>query len=158
MQPCVEGVRCLDLFCGSGALGLEAVSRGAASVTLVDRNPVVVSCLREQCGLLDAQGVEIIAHDVLRWLRGAGEPYGIVFLDPPYGGDRVAACCALLESNGWLADGAWIYLEAEASAGVPSVPSSWEILRSKRAGEVGYHLAQRNNNGEGLAASGPLAG
>jgi 16S rRNA (guanine966-N2)-methyltransferase len=71
------------------------------------------------------------------------EPFDIVFLDPPFSDQTLPQLCALLESRGWLAPGAFIYLEAPAASGEPVLPEGWTLYRSKRAGEVGYHLARR---------------
>jgi 16S rRNA (guanine966-N2)-methyltransferase len=84
--------------------------------------------------------------EALDWLGGpgrAGSPFDIVFLDPPYGGSLLPATIAALESSGCLAPDAWVYLEDAADRGAPAVPPYWQLLRSKRAGDVGYHLARR---------------
>jgi len=142
LQPVIHGARCLDLYAGSGALGIEAASRGAAAVVLVDRDPQVVRVLREQLQLLDAGQVQVLQADVGSWLSGTPEPFDIVFLDPPFRAGLLPAAIGQLEAGGWLAPEAWIYLEAEQGL-VPDLPDNWELYRSKRAGQVGYHLARR---------------
>lgn len=141
LRPYLPGARCLDLFAGSGALGLEALSQGAGTVVMVDSHPEVVTALRRSAEMLGAAGVQVVHADVLRFLDGPGAPYDIVFLDPPYGEGLLAPCCAKLQAGGWLAPGAQVYLEAERGLGTPQVPAGWEVVRSKRAGQVGYHLA-----------------
>ena len=74
---------------------------------------------------------------------GVPEPFDIVFLDPPYADRALANACRLLDERGWLRPGGLAYLEDPASAGAPALPEGWTLLRSKRAGEVGYHLARR---------------
>lgn len=143
LSPVIRDARCLDLYAGSGALGIEAASRGAASVVMVDSHPQVVASLREQLQLLGASQVEVVQSTVEGWLSSArAEPYDIVFLDPPFRKGLLPACIDALESAGWLATDAWVYIEAESSL-EPALPDNWELTRSKRAGQVGYHLARR---------------
>ena len=139
----VHGARCLDLFAGSGALGLEAASRGAAAVMLVDADPLVVRTLREQASMLVARQVRIVQAACERYLRGPCEPFDVVFLDPPYRQGVLPGCMELLERRGWLAPGAWIYLEAERGLEL-TLPANWEPYRSKTTGQVGYHLVRRS--------------
>jgi len=141
LSPVIRGARCLDLYAGSGALGIEAASRGASSVVLVDSDPQVVTRLREQLALLDASGVEVVQSSVEGWLSGAAEPFDIVFLDPPFRKNMLPACIRALESGGWLAADARVYIEAESNLEL-ELPERWELTRSKRAGQVGYHLAR----------------
>ena len=142
LAPVVNGSHCLDLYAGSGALGLEAASRGADRVVMVDHSAEVVQVLHEQVDILHAEGIQIIQADVQTWLRGASQAFDIVFLDPPFHHDLVPGALALLESNGWLAPDACIYIEAERSL-QPELPEGWTLYRSKQAGQVGYHLARR---------------
>jgi 16S rRNA (guanine966-N2)-methyltransferase len=139
----LEGLSCLDLYAGSGALGLEAASRGAARVVQVERSPEVCAVLKQNCALLDANQVEVIRLDVSRFLLGPATAFDIVFLDPPFHQGLIAPCCALLEKNGWLAPDARIYLEAEAQFTLEGLPGNWRVIRSKKAGGVGYHLCER---------------
>ncbi len=141
LSPCIQGARCLDLFAGSGALGIEAASRGAARVVLVDNNTAVVTQLREQLALLRTSRVEVVQANVESWLAGKAEPFDIVFLDPPFREGLLPGCMAALDAGGWLAVNAYIYLEAERHYELV-LPADWELLRSKHAGQVDYHLAQ----------------
>jgi 16S rRNA (guanine966-N2)-methyltransferase len=141
----LAGARCLDLFAGSGALGVEALSRGAAQVTFVENDlgavQALVGALR-QLGATDRGRVE--SGDAFGFLRsGPAEGYDIVFLDPPYAQRWLPRACEALDQGGWLAEQAWVYLEDAASHGAPELPANWSLHRSKRAGEVGYHLARR---------------
>ena len=142
LQPVLPGARCLDLFCGSGALGLEALSREAAQVVFVDRERRVIEQIRAHFALLGAAGGETVQADVLAYLRGPARPFDIVFLDPPFRQGLLGPCCEALAAGDWLAPGAHIYLEAEAQLGEPALPEGWALQRSKRAGDVGYHLAR----------------
>ncbi|WP_045227004.1 16S rRNA (guanine(966)-N(2))-methyltransferase RsmD [Methyloterricola oryzae] len=139
----LEGYRCLDLFAGSGALGLEAASRGAPRVVAVERSGEACSALKQNCALLDANHVEVVQQDVARYLMGTPEAFDVAFLDPPFHQDLVAPTCRLLEERGWLAPGARIYIESERHWVPEGLPESWELLKTKTAGEVGYHLFRR---------------
>ena len=141
LQPVIAGARCLDLFSGSGALGLEALSRGADEVLFIERNPQAVKALRENLALLEAANAEVHQGDALVWLRGTPRPFDVVFLDPPFRQDLLAPALKLLAEGGWLADHARIYIELESEQGEPELPEGWELLRSKQAGQVAYHLA-----------------
>lgn len=146
LAPVIAGSRCLDLFAGSGALGLEAASRGAARVTLVEKAAAAARQLRDNTALLQAgDRLEVVQADALRLLeRPPAVPYDVVFLDPPFGQGWLQHCLPGLAQPGWLAAGAHIYMEAEQSlTGVALealLPDGWEIVRGKRTGEVGYHL------------------
>jgi 16S rRNA (guanine966-N2)-methyltransferase len=143
LGPLLQGARCLDLFAGSGALGIEAASRGAAEVVMVDHDPVVVRTLRAQLQQLAFPAAQVVQQDVNSWLATAAEPFDVVFLDPPFRENRLPDCIRLLEDNGWLAAGTRVYLEAERSY-TPVLPESWDLYRSKGAGQVGYHLARHD--------------
>jgi 16S rRNA (guanine966-N2)-methyltransferase len=143
LQPLIHGARCLDLFAGSGALGLEALSRGAGEVIFVETNPRAIGALRENLALLEAENGRVQPGDALLFLRGPARPFDVVFLDPPFHRDLLTPALKLLDEGGWLAAGAHIYIELEAEGGEPGLPAGWELLRSKRAGQVAYHLATK---------------
>lgn len=143
LAPLISGARCLDLFAGSGALGFEALSRGAAQVVLVDNQPEVIKQLKANLALLQAESAEVIRAKAMAYLNGPALPFDVVFLDPPYQTDWLPSCIERLEQGGWLTAHAWIYLEAPAKAGLPTLPKNWRVVRSKTAGEVGYHLVER---------------
>ena len=143
LGPRVSGARCLDLFAGSGALGLESLSRGAAHVTFVERDGAAVRELRARLSEWGAHGAEVEHGEALRFLGGASRVFDIVFLDPPFDSEFLTLAAERLESGGWLAAGALIYVECAARNGLPPLPPSWTTLKSKQAGEVGYHLLTR---------------
>jgi len=143
LAPVLPGARCLDLFAGSGALGIEALSRDAAEVVLVERQPQAVRALRENLARLNAANARVEMADALAWLRQPATPFEIVLLDPPFGQGLLKPVCALLEQHGWLADAAWIYLEAETELERWPLPTHWTIHREKIAGAVAYRLARR---------------
>ena len=142
LAPVIGGARCLDLFAGSGALGLEALSRGAQKVTFVDRDPRIAAYLRETLARLDSTSGTVMVADAQRFVQGIGGPFEVVFLDPPFGEGLLSPLCVQLESTGWLAAGAFIYIESEAEAGDPVLPPGWTLHRRGRAGKVGYYLAR----------------
>lgn len=142
LAPYLPGARCLDLFAGTGALCLEALSRGAGPVVMVERSPVVAEGLRRNLAALGAHNAEVICADALNFLAGASRPFDIVFLDPPFKSDLIARCAALLEPHGWVHEGTLVYIEAPRQLDPLPIPGYWALTRSKRAGEVGYHLAR----------------
>jgi 16S rRNA (guanine966-N2)-methyltransferase len=133
----LDGCVCLDLYAGSGALGFEAASRGAARVVMVETDRAALGALRRSRERLGASDVEIVAGDALEYLVRAGERFDLVFLDPPF---RQNALPALLDSlPPRLQPGARVYLEA-ADAVEPAAP--WRELKRARAGQVSYQLLQ----------------
>jgi len=143
LQHDLAGSRCLDLFAGSGALGFEALSRGARELVFVEQAVAAASALQEQLTRLGAAAKARVAEmGAARFLRSAPQAFDIVFLDPPFGQNALAEYVPLLDAGEWLRPGALVYLENEKSAGVPLLPARWELLKSKSAGEVGYHLAR----------------
>jgi 16S rRNA (guanine966-N2)-methyltransferase len=149
LQHAVAGARCLDLFAGSGALGLEALSRGAKELVFVEQAVAAARALQEQLIRFGGAGKgQVVEMGAARYLRSAPQPFDIVFLDPPFGQDALAEYVPLLNAGGWLNAGALVYLENEKTAGVPLLPAHWELLKSKSAGEVGYHLARVNARAE----------
>lgn len=149
LQNIVPGARCLDLFAGSGALGLEALSRGAAHVSFVDQDVRVIQQLQANFALLDAHNAEAVWSEAFEYLgsRTGGEPFDIVFLDPPYRDHLLGEACARLEDAGVLAPAAWIYLESDCRESPPALPAGWHYLHNKTAGQVGYHLAKKDQSG-----------
>lgn len=141
LQPVITGARCLDLFSGSGALGLEALSRGAGEVVFIERNPKAVKALKDNLALLHASGATVHQADALAWLRGNVNPFDVIFLDPPFRQNLLAPALKLLAECGWAADGACVYIELESEHGEPELPQGWDLHRSKKAGQVSYYLA-----------------
>ena len=138
----VEGVACLDLFAGSGALGLEALSRGARRVLFVDQERVAVAAIREHLLTLAATQGEVVQAEALSWLGGAPQPFDLVFLDPPFDSDLAAEALARLEQGAWLKPQAFVYQEY-ATESAPALSPSWQVWRESRAGRVGFRLLQR---------------
>jgi 16S rRNA (guanine966-N2)-methyltransferase len=144
LQGVIPGSRCLDLYAGSGALGLEALSRGAGEVEFVDLEPAAVRHLADTLRGLGCDRGRVVRADAGRYLQQPAVPFDVIFLDPPFAEPVLPEICQRIEAGGWLKPGGYAYLESPAAAGQPELPSGWALLRSKRAGEVGYHLARRD--------------
>ncbi|MEM6161219.1 16S rRNA (guanine(966)-N(2))-methyltransferase [Erwinia sp. P6884] len=144
LAPDIQGARCLDCFAGSGALGLEALSRHAASVTLIELERPVAQLLEKNLATLGATAGRVLNTNTLQWLAQQGEPHDLVFIDPPFRKGLLEQTLTLLENNGWLAADALIYVESEVENGLPTVPVSWHLHREKIAGQVASRLYIRH--------------
>ena len=137
----MDGARVLDLFAGSGALGLEALSRGAAEVTFIERDRRAAAAISRILDEWREGAGTVICADALTWLRTPGSaPFDVVFLDPPYDTPLLEDAAAALAAGGRLAPDARVYAERRARDSMPKLPAGWRELRAGRAGEVGYHL------------------
>ncbi len=146
LQFSVVGMRCLDLFAGSGALGFEALSRGAAAVTALETDTAAASALRANAGLLGTDKMQVIQQDAVRWLsQPATQQFDLVLLDPPFAANLHEHCCGLLQQHGWLAPAARIYMEAGQSLASFKLPAGWLLDRHKQAGDVHYGLVLVRN-------------
>jgi 16S rRNA (guanine966-N2)-methyltransferase len=148
LQAYVPGARCLDLFAGSGALGFEAASRGAAEVVMIEQQAAACKMLAENIKTLQASNISLHQQDALSWLKTNQQPFDLVFLDPPYDADLLAESCRVLEDSQSLSAGAAIYLELSSQDALPALPQNWQIIRGKKAGQVSYHLAIRQTQGK----------
>ena len=138
----IVGSRCLDLFAGSGALGFEAASRGAASVTLVERNPRAARSLSENAELLELTWVEIVCADARDFLLQPREPWDIVFLDPPFAGNALATSLRQLVDGGRLQPGALVYTEQPRRDDPPNSREGWKCLKQGLYGDVRFSLSR----------------
>lgn len=141
LQPAIDGAVCLDLFAGSGALGFEALSRGAAHATLVDADAQVCAQIRREAKRFGARGIEVVHDSAERFIAntGAARAYDIVFLDPPFASDLLAETCRLLDGCGGLIHPRTL-IYAEAAAGSFTPPRHWRCVRRSRAHDVEYFL------------------
>jgi len=138
----IHGARCLDLCAGTGALGLEALSRGAGELVFVERSTVAFRTLQSNIALLGAANAEVLNVDARHYLGGSGaKPFDIVFLDPPFTADLYDELCRLLVRQGWLAIDARIYVEMDKDRPDLRLPDGWQVLKNKTAGNVRYMLA-----------------
>lgn len=144
LAPYVSGANCLDLFAGSGILGLEALSRGAQHCTAIELNPQAAKQLQNNKQLLQASKLEIIEGNAMRFI---GEPasakFDLVFLDPPFADNRIEQVCRQLEDHHWLACNAWIYCEQPADRAHFATPENWRLHRNKSTGGVNCQLFSR---------------
>ncbi len=135
----LTGSRVLDAFAGSGALGFEAASRGAAEVVLLERDPARAAGLRASAQRLGADAVRVVAADALAWMaRAAPASFDLVLLDPPF--DAGLHDAALAAAAPLLRAGGFAYVEAPRPL---APPSGWALHRAGRAGAVHFHLLQR---------------
>lgn len=151
LSPCIEGARCLDLFAGSGALGLEALSRGARSVVFVEKSAAAFDSLRNSVRALDARDAVLVRGDAAKYLASGTLPkFDVVFLDPPFADNRLRELCRLLQASACLGKNAKIYIEQDRGADAMPLPDGWTIKHEKTAGNVRYSLvsATESEGGE----------
>jgi 16S rRNA (guanine966-N2)-methyltransferase len=146
LAPHLPGARCLDLFAGSGALGLEALSRGAEQVVLVDSDAQVTAQLRQHCTTLQADNAQVYRADALQWLNNPAqaETFDVVFLDPPFQAGLTETAALALNDSGRLKDTALVYLETARNQSFQA-PANWALLKQKQAGQVNYALYQNRS-------------
>lgn len=138
LAPHITGARCLDLFAGTGALGIEALSRGAAEVVLVERDPALASAIVANLTRL-RENASVVARSAADFLVGPARPFDLVFLDPPFELDLWQPTLKLLSGAGWLASNALMYMEYPADRPVAAGPG-WGLLRETRVSTVGGSL------------------
>ncbi len=139
LQPVISGASCLDLYAGTGALGLEAISRGASSVVMVENDPGLVNQLAENIKTLDAAEAHLERNEASSWLKRNNTQFDVVFLDPPFGQGMIEKSCDLLREMNCLKPHALIYVEAETGL---QLPSYLTIKKQGLAGHVKYLLAE----------------
>jgi len=141
LAPFVQGASCLDLYAGTGALGIEALSRGAAQVDFVETDTRLATLLRENLLRLK-QTATVQRSDALQFLAANSTRYDIVFLDPPFTAGLWTEVASALEARDRLQPGALIYVESPAQE-IPPMPPNWALHREGRAGAVRYALYRR---------------
>lgn len=146
LNDALTGARCLDLYAGTGALGLEALSRGASVVHFVEQDRSTAAALREQLDKLQCCDGHVQIADCLTWLQAtAAQRFDVVFMDPPYHSHCLDTACTLLEARGWLSPAAWVYLEFASDEDPPALPAGWRMHRDTRAGQVCAWLCQSSD-------------
>jgi 16S rRNA (guanine966-N2)-methyltransferase len=152
LAPYIAGSSCLDLFAGSGALGIEALSRGAVQVTFIDSSPQACEALRSNLDLLDPEllssgRARVVCANSLLWLEKQGKEnrmhFNIAFVDPPFDAHLHGVSCDLLDGSGLLTPDSLIYIEASREHIAPSLPVSWQLEKNRMAGNVVYQLFER---------------
>src|SRR5690606_21767031 len=158
LQDSIVRADCLDLFAGSGACGMEALSRGARHVSFVDSSALATRAIRSNLQLLKAEDYQVYGEGALEWLQrmaaagSAAAPSGterlfdVVFLDPPFASDLLARSVDALERGGLLKQGGLVDLESAQPLSASMLPSSWRQLKARRAGAVHFYLYQREKN------------
>ncbi len=141
----IVGASCLDLYAGSGILGFEALSRRAARVVAVEQRHEICKNILAAKEVLKAE-VTLIQEKAEIWLDKAGQPFDIVFLDPPYCDNALPSCFQLLSKNNWVKNGSLIYYEYNSVVGAEVLPIGWNVIKEKKAGQVHYYLAQVETN------------
>ncbi len=137
LQPFLHGAKCLDLFAGSGALGIEAVSRGAASSLLIEQDRETAETLRESLRILDADKIVVHQADALQWIKTANQVFDIIFLDPPFGKNMIEQCLSLLAESECVVEQTLIYVESES---IWQAEKNVEVIKQAKAGQVHYML------------------
>lgn len=141
LMAVLPGARCLDLFAGSGVLGLESLSRGARETQFVDHTRALCDALEANLGLLKSDGGKVICQDVTTFLSHPAEtPFDILLMDPPFRQDWLTRILPLIAGNGWVTQGSWVYIEHESELASVAVPENWSLHREKIAGQVCYRL------------------
>ena len=139
----LKGARCLDAFAGSGALGFEALSRGASEVVMLENNRDIARLLKKTAVDIGGEGLSIIHQDALSYLNNCSIPFDLVFIDPPFAQSYWQPCLEILEESALLLPGAKIYLESPFE--ITLNEQQWERLKFKKSGQVMYALYQYNN-------------
>jgi 16S rRNA (guanine966-N2)-methyltransferase len=142
LMPYIQESNCLDCFAGSGGLGFEALSRGAAHVSFVELNKAAVKQLQENEQLLDVNNMSIMQSDALEFIKKNTHTYDVVFLDPPFRKGFIEQAAHLLDKSS-LAKNALIYIEMESENNDQKLPHNWQLLKEKIAGQVIYRLYQK---------------
>ena len=149
LQHEMAGAHCLDLYAGSGALGIEALSRGASMVQFVEHNQQIAAALRSNLQQLGLTRAKLAVMPAARWMQTVGQQPGfnLVFIDPPFR-DRLAisSCSALLAAD-LLAPGALLYIEQQTLIPDAALPAGFSLLRCRQAGQVACHLLRYQSNG-----------
>jgi len=141
LAPVLPGMHCLDLFAGSGALGFEAASRGAADVVMVEADRQVCSALQAQRKRLEAKTLSVVCADARDFLEESANRFDLLFLDPPFSDTGLLAdVVALIARRAPVRPGGYLYLETARQSEVPAMPAGWAVYRQKCAGQVRYQL------------------
>jgi len=148
LQQQVVGTRCLDAFAGSGALGFEAMSRGADSVVFLETDRLAINALKQNAALLGIKEIDCVQQNTLEWL-GRPNParaFDLVFLDPPFSQPWLIPCLDSLIAHEWLAPHAWVYIESPHALDTLPLPQAFDLYRYKKAGQVHFGLLRYLTN------------
>jgi len=137
LQVTIHGAKCLDLFAGSGTLGIEAVSRGAASSVLIEQDRKTVETIRESIKMLDTDEIVVHQADALQWIKTTDQVFDIIFLDPPFGKNMIEQSLSVLAESECVGEQTLIYVESES---VWQPEKNVEVIKQAKAGQVHYTL------------------
>lgn len=140
LQPFLAEAHCLDLFAGSGALGFEAISRGAAGVTMIELNTTAAGQLQSNCQILSADNCLVENKTAQAFIGSNTQQFDIVFIDPPYQAELWTEIANQLVATNCLANKARIYVECPSNIELPALPEQWQLIKDKKAGDVRYCL------------------
>jgi 16S rRNA (guanine966-N2)-methyltransferase len=141
LSPVIVEAECLDAFGGSGALGFEAVSRGAKKVTIVEKCLHTFKSIQQNASRLGLSSeLTCLCEDTLTYLTNTTQTFDIIFLDPPFQGNLLAECFDLIAAKNLLKPKGYIYLESDSPIMPDNMPSNWTQHRAKKAGSVHYEL------------------
>jgi len=143
LAPVIRDSICIDLFAGSGALGIEAISRGAKQVYFVDASSVVTQSIRANLQRLNLTHAEVITATIPEIGNQITTAFDIIFLDPPFNQGLIKTTAIWLEQSRLLKDHTYIYIESEQSLEPLPLPDNWSVIKSKQAGQVRYSLIER---------------
>jgi 16S rRNA (guanine966-N2)-methyltransferase len=141
LAPDIQGALVLDLFAGSGALGLEALSRGAEMAVLIEKHPQAAANLLSHLKTLSTENAKVHSMDAVQFLQqgNSGDQYNLVFIDPPFNADLWQTVAELLNQSQWLGANAQIYVETPKES-IWQAPENWYLHKDKLAGQVRYRL------------------
>jgi 16S rRNA (guanine966-N2)-methyltransferase len=147
LMPYISDTRCLDAFAGSGGLGFEALSRHAKSCTFLELDKNVAKKVADNIQLLDlpAQQAEVIRGNTLDTLKNLSQPYGLIFLDPPFNQSLLPQTIERIVEKALLAINGVIYIECEGQGIVYSVPENWQLMKEKRSAQILARVYKRNS-------------
>lgn len=146
LQNDIHGATCLDLFAGSGAIGIEALSRGATNVQFVELNRKAFHQLEENLGLVNADNAHVLHGDAFDFIQSNQQTFDIIFLDPPFNKGIAQKVIEQLAQAEWLKPQTLIYIEVEQGLEL-NVPNNWTELKDKKAGQLQYKLFEVGSNG-----------
>lgn len=144
LQATLPGAVCLDLFAGTGALGFEAASRGAQSVTMIEQDREQALLLRDQVEVFQADNLNVVQADAQQWLAATDQVFDIMLLDPPFSSGLLEPCLTILTNRAILRSSGLIYVE---QAKGQAVPDGWQVMKSTHAGRVEARLLQHQATG-----------
>lgn len=142
LTPWIAGARCLDLYAGTGALGIEALSRGAGECVFVERDRTLQKLLQDNLARLKVEGARVVGTDARDFLAGPAQPFDLVFLDPPFEAGLWQEAARRLEEGGWLAAAALVHVESPVDMPL-QLPPQWSLHRQARAGAVAHAVYRR---------------